>query len=330
MKFDVVGIDTPCMDLAVNVQTIPAANAAEPVNNISFQGGGKVATGMVAAARLSARGAIVGSVGDDSYGRFCAEDFERHGIDTAHLIRRKGENTLFDVVISDRDTMGRSILYFRGDHPNHFMTVEELPDEYLNQTAYLYISSVNETTMEAMRRAKKAGARVVIDADSYMKEDERAFGLIDIFIGSEFYYKALFSGKNEKENLQSLKEKGPGTVIFTKGSEGCIGLDEKEGFFKLPACNVDVVDTVGAGDVFHGAYIAGLIQGYGASRAAAFASAVSAIKCTRIGGRAGIPDLKTVLHFMETGEIDYTQIDERVAFYKDAGKVWGSQCIGRK
>lgn len=83
----------------------------------------------------------------------------------------------------------------------------------------------------------------------------------------------------------------------------------------MPTFDVPVIDTVGAGDVFHGAFLAGLLQGWSVKEICRFGNAVSSIKVTRQGGRAGIPDMKTVLHFMETGEIDYTEIDKRVAFY---------------
>ena len=75
------------------------------------------------------------------------------------------------------------------------------------------------------------------------------------------------------------------------------------------------VDTVGAGDVFHGAYVVGLLRGLSPKEAARLATGVSCIKCTRIGGRAGIPDWDTVQKYLQTGEIDYTEIDQRVEFY---------------
>ena len=78
---------------------------------------------------------------------------------------------------------------------------------------------------------------------------------------------------------------------------------------------MDVQDTVGAGDVFHGAYAVGLLRGLSPKEAARLATGVSCIKCTRIGGRAGIPDWETVQKFLGTGEIDYTEIDQRVEFY---------------
>nr|WP_308627172.1 carbohydrate kinase family protein [uncultured Eisenbergiella sp.] len=318
MRFDIVGLESPCVDLNINVENFPAPDGGERVLDSSWQGGGKVATGMIAAARLNARGAFIGSVGDDSYGQFCRRDFEKHGIDTRYLITREKESTLFDVVISDKKSMGRSILFYPGNAPVRFMDVEELPDPYLENTRYLYVSQVNNTTREAMRRAKKAGASVVMDADSYTPGDEEAFGLIDVMIGSAFYYRALFPSSGDEDyerNCRKLREKGPGIVVFTRGPKGCLGLGE-EGFFTLPAFPVEVVDTVGAGDVFHGAFIAGLLQGYTVRETARLASAVSAVKCTRIGGRAGIPDWDTVRAFMETGRIDYREIEERVQYYK--------------
>lgn len=315
MHFDIVGLESPCVDLNINVKNFPTPDGGERVLESSWQGGGKVATGMIAAARLHAKGAFIGTVGDDSYGEFCRRDFEAHGIDTCHLVKREKETTLFDVVVSDKKSMGRSILYYPGEAPVRFMQVEELADDYLKNTTYFYISQINETTLEAIKRAKSAGASIVMDADNYSPGDEEAFGLIDVMIGSEFYYKALFGNEDYEANCRSLREKGPNIVVFTQGSKGCLGVGE-EGFFTLPAYQVEVVDTVGAGDVFHGAFIAGLLQGYTTKETARLASAVSAVKCTRIGGRAGIPDWETVREFMETGRIDYREIEERIQYYK--------------
>lgn len=233
MHFDIVGLESPCVDLNINVENFPTPDGGERVLESSWQGGGKVATGMIAAARLHAKGAFIGTVGDDSYGEFCRRDFEAHGIDTCHLVKREKETTLFDVVVSDKKSMGRSILYYPGEAPVRFMQVEELPDDYLKNTTYFYISQINETTLEAIKRAKSAGASIVMDADNYSPGDEEAFGLIDVMIGSEFYYKALFGNEDYEANCRSLREKGPNIVVFTQGSKGCLGVGE-EGFFTLP------------------------------------------------------------------------------------------------
>ena len=94
MHFDIVGLESPCVDLNINVKNFPTPDGGERVLESSWQGGGKVATGMIAAARLHAKGAFIGTVGDDSYGEFCRRDFEAHGIDTCHLVKkRKGNHT---------------------------------------------------------------------------------------------------------------------------------------------------------------------------------------------------------------------------------------------
>ena len=82
-RFEVAGYDMPCVDLAVNVDVFPKPNGGTGVRAMSWQGGGKVASGMVACARLGAKCAMMGAVGSDDYGQFCIRDFERHGIDVS-------------------------------------------------------------------------------------------------------------------------------------------------------------------------------------------------------------------------------------------------------
>lgn len=313
MKYDVVGIDMPCVDFAVNVDHFPEPNGGERIRELSWQGGGKVATGMVAAARLGAKGAMLGAVGTDSYGTFCDKDFIRHGIDTSHLLKREGKTTGMSVVLSNRETMGRAIIYNVGTAER--MTREELPVDYLQNARYLHLAMLDDVTVEAARIARQAGVKIFLDADMYSEELEEFIPMVDVFVASEFVYSAMFDDQNYEANCRKMMERGPQIVVFTFGEKGCVGLSE-EGYFELPAYHVEVVDTVGAGDVYHGAFVAGLLKGWPVKKIAQFASAVSAIKCTRIGGRAGIPDMETVERFMKTGEINYAEIDQRVEFYK--------------
>lgn len=312
--YDVVGIDMPCLDFVLNVPTMPKPNSSLHFHRLSFQGGNKVSTGMVAAARLGAKGAILGAVGDEAFGRFCINDFERHGIESMLKIR-KGETTALCFVLSDEETKGRSIVYHPGSCAR--MTIPELPLEALENTKYFYLAWIDDTVLYAAKTAKKAGARIFVDADKPNPEIIENIPLYDIFIGSEFVYNAMFGNDCYEQNCRKVMEMGPEIVVFTFGENGCCGVSRNGEFFRLPSYTVDVVDTVGAGDVFHGAFLSALVRGMGPKEAAQFSSAVSAIKCTRIGGRAGIPDYETTLRFMRTGEIDYSEIDQRVQFYEN-------------
>ena len=104
-------------------------------------------------------------------------------------------------------------------------------------------------------------------------------------------------------------------MIFTFGAGGCVGLCGDD-YFEVPAFKVKAVDSTGAGDVFHGAYIYAWLQGWDAKTCCRFCSGVSAIKCTRPGGRSGIPTLPVLEKFLATGEIDGAELDERVRHYK--------------
>lgn len=314
MKFDVVGLDSPCVDLAVNVQCFPQPNGAERVQNLSWQGGGKVASGMIAAARLGMHCAIMGSVGDDKYGNFCIKDFQDHRIDTKPMYIRKSRTTNLDIVISDEESKGRSFVFYPGSA--EMVREDELNEEYLSQSSYFYMADLDSVIQKAAKIARQKGAKIFMDADCYSDGLLTAISWIDIFIGSEFVYEKLCPpGKSIKENCEALLKKGAEIVMFTFGEKGCAGVS-KEGFFELSAFSVKVKDTVGAGDVFHGAFLAAIIKGMKPKEAARFASGVAAIKCTRIGGRAGIPNWEVAERFLKTGIIDYREIDERVEKYR--------------
>lgn len=123
------------------------------------------------------------------------------------------------------------------------------------------------------------------------------------------------SDEEKFEVMRYVQNKGPEIVVFTFGADGCMGV-YGDNTFSMPAMDVPVVDTTGAGDVFHGAFDAAYLNGMDVVSAAKYATGVSSIKCTRMGGRAGIPDPETLDKFLRTGEIDYEKINRRVEHYK--------------
>ena len=312
--FDIVGACQPCMDLCMNVAVFPKPNGGATVRQISWQGGGKVATGLAAAGRLGAKCAMMGAVGDDIFGAFCLRDLERHGVDTGGFVVRAGQSTPLVNVLSDSETGGRCFIGCPGTADR--LSFAESDKTYIHNTKYFFVTIMDAETEAMVRYARDTGAQVVIDADSYSEETMGKLSLINVFIASESVLAALGGDcGNAKEVARSIMQKGPKIVVFTLGANGCAGAS-KEGSFKLPAFDVDVVDTVGAGDVYHGAFIVGLLDGLSVAETARFASGASAIKCTRIGGRAGIPNRAVLKQFLADGTIDYTEIDERVAFYE--------------
>ena len=310
---DAVGIENPCLDLALNLDRLPSPNGGARLDDYTWQGGGKISTGLIAAARLGIKCMQIGTVGDDILGRAVLRDIVRHGIDARYIQVMPG-TTSFAVVMCDQETQGRSIIYKTGSVPP--VREDQVCFEALSNTKFFFLAHLSGINLAAARHARAYGAKVLMDADHPHDGMLENIGLVDYFIASEFVYDEWFPGSTEHEkNCALIRAKGPETVVFTRGEKGCIGMDGG-GFFNLPAYDVEVADTLGAGDVFHGAFLAGLARGWTAKRTADFSNAVSAIKCTRAGGRAGIPDFHTAVRFMETGFIDYGDIDRRVEYYK--------------
>jgi sugar/nucleoside kinase (ribokinase family) len=310
---DVVGIGITVVDSIVEVESLPRTDETVDALGHSFQGGGRAATALSALGRLGSKAGLVSVAGGDLYGKFCLEDLQYHCVDASHVLVDESADTNCCVVLAERDTGGRSFVrQFGTCRP---LAAEDLPEEYIRSAKILLLSGMDAVGEKAARIVRGAGGAVVVDADEFDAGLERHLGLIDVLIAAEAWYRGLFKAGGFRENLGGILAKGPKAAVVTRGSHGCVGLDA-EGFFELPAYPVPVADSTGAGDVFHGAYIYGMLQGWKSRECARFASAVSAVKCTVPGGRAGIPDLRTALHFMKTGEIDRSEIDSRAAFYR--------------
>ena len=315
MKPEAIFLEDPIMDLNLLIDELPETDGFAKLHDYSWQGGGNISSAAVAAARLGARTAVAGVIGNDAFGAFCKADFKRHGIDVSHLVTDPDGRTTFVICLAEQKKMGRSILGKGGK--KRLMTDSEIDKDFIASAKYLHLGHMGPTQIKAARWARAAGVTVVNDAGSFSRDTDEHTNLIDVFIASEHYYKGLFSDEQYEDNMRTLQKRGPHLIIVTLGKRGCVGLDG-DTFFEIPAYdNLDIVDTTGAGDVFHGAFIFALLQGWPAKQCAQFSSAVSAIKCTRLGGRAAIPDYETVIQFMEDGSLDFSEIDERVIYYRD-------------
>jgi len=121
---------------------------------------------------------------------------------------------------------------------------------------------------------------------------DEMMGLTDVLIASERFAAEMGSGALA-ESLKRLHAKGPTTVVITIGEEGSVGMENNETYI-VPATTVQAVDTTGAGDVYHGAFIYGMLQGWDLRERMRFANTAAALKCRSLGGRAGIPSREEV------------------------------------
>lgn len=320
MMSGIMGMDVLWLDELITVSRLPEDNGSIPIEQCSRQGGGKVATALATAGRLGVPCKLLAVAGDSGDSHFLVEDLERHGVDTSGIRVVPGYREGFSVVLSDQVSGGRRIFWHPGSEEGG-LTQEDVEHAApaLQSYQYLHLCRIDQLHLRAAEIARQAGVLVSFDADFYDASINQALPLLDILIGSEEFYQNMFpNGGDFWENIRTVAQAGPSTVIFTFGSKGCRGIADGR-CFTVPAFTrqIKVIDTVGAGDVFHGAYLAALCMGIaGGEEAARFASAVSALKCTAIGGRAGIPTRAMVEQYLAGGDVEEEETARRTAFYR--------------
>jgi sulfofructose kinase len=300
----VVGVGLACLDVLIRLREMPSWEHGGRISAFSFDGGGPVGTALVAVQKLGVSAGYIGTVGTDRVARLKLGFLTEHGVDVSRVIVREGPETQVVIVYVDEDTGERTFAGVRGDGAfRRPLLPEELDKDYVLSAEYLHLDGMNyEAGMQAARWMNAAGKTVVYDGhktagDSVPNEVRAAIELVDVLISGEGFARALTGRDDRYEAAEAVLDMGPRIVVQTEGANGSYTVTRDERFH-VPAFTVPVIDTTGAGDVFHGAYIVGMTHGWDLHRVAQFATAVSAVKCTGLGGRAPIPNYDQVLAFL--------------------------------
>ena len=297
--FDVIGLGASACDFLGVVPHYPAMDERLRMLEVHRQGGGEAATAMVTLSRLGMNASYVGKVGDDEMGRFIVGEFKREGVDTSHVVVERGGLSVFAFSIVDKETGKRTILWHKQLKP---LAPDELDEEFMLSAKILHVDYHEpEAALAAARWFREAGKTVVLDIDTVDSQLQKMVRLADVVIGSETFAKRIGSGGDYFRAAEKVSSLGPETTVFTLGEKGCLCRSKGEAFVQ-PAFEVDVVDTTGSGDVFHGAFIYGILHNWDLRKTAEFSNAVAAMKCRKVGGRAGIPSRKEVDEFLKTAK----------------------------
>ena len=267
------------------------------------------ATAMVAVARLGGEAHFWGSVGGDWAGEMIVSGLQTEGVDTRHVRRVEGRSGPLVVVCIHQPTGQRHFLYGTG--------VRESPEplgdlaELRTAACLLIDGQEHATAIRAAREARCLGVPVVGDVEGTGSGGCELLSCMDYAIASEKCAgPAGADGSDDelREACRAVKDMGPGCVVITLGDKGLVWYDGDQ-FGRMPAWPVEVVDTTGAGDTFHGAFCRGLVGGLDLEANLAFSSAVAAIKCGHVGGRAGIPTRGQVVEFLAARGVELNFAD---------------------
>jgi ribokinase len=297
----IVGLGLAALDILVRASDLPTWECGVRLSALGIDGGGPVATALVAAQRLGVQTGYIGTCGSDRLGRIKRETLSEHGVDISHIVHRPGTEESAILVCVHEATGER--IFSGASHPDfQSLKVEEVDPAYITSAEFLHLDGCHaEAALAAARWMRQAGKQVMLDGAATSGPISSQMRLLvtasDVLICGSGFGPALTGKTNLQEAGEAILQMGPRIVVQTEGSAGSYTSTLEESFH-TPAFQVEVLDTTGAGDVFHGAYLVGLLHGWNLRTIASFSTAVAGLKCSRLGGRQGIPTFEQTINFL--------------------------------
>jgi ribokinase len=286
-RFDVVGLGQCCIDYIAQVESYPVPDAKCEFKKLMIQGGGPVATALVALSRWGLSCSFSGVCGDDPFGPEIRKSLEDEGVDTRGLLVREGHESQFAFIVAEPGVGRRTVFWRRPTGPPprlEEMNLGVLKAARAFHTDGLFI----DASIAAAREAKRAGVPVVVDAGSLRDGMLELARSSDYFIASEKFARELTERGDPVEACRKLAALGPRVTGVTLGPKGHVASIDGR-IIERSAVQVDAVDTTGCGDIFHAGMTYGIVKGWDAERSLDFGAWAAARSSTRLGGREGIP-----------------------------------------
>lgn len=284
------------LDFVFHMKSFPRLAEKYRADGASISGGGNAANAAVAISRLDGSAHLASRLGNDQIADMIIADLENEGVGTRLIKRHEDNRSSFSSIYID-EAGERQIMNYRdpdlpvqADWPD-----DQIPDRL---GATLADTRWPDGALAAMKLAKRFGIPGVMDAEAPVHEAEQA-----VMEASHVAFSAQgvqdFTDESDIETAAVMADGlVPGTVLVTDGENGVVSVTNGKPHW-TPAFPINAIDTLGAGDVWHGAFALALGEGKSQAQAVEFASAAAAIKCGRIGGRDGAPNRAEVNQFLK-------------------------------
>ena len=296
---EVVGIGAVVMDTLITLPSFPPEDTKFKATSTKLVGGGPTATGIVAVSKLGVSSEYIGVLSDDSTGAFLKGDFEKYGVKTDNIDFFKGYSAFTSCIWLNSEKGTRTCVFDKGNLPA--LKLDQKKIDAIKAAKVLMVDG-NEmaAAVEAAKIARESGVKVLYDCGGLYEGVENLLALTDIMIPSEEFALGHTKTDDVFEAAKILYEKySPEFVVITRGKHGGIIYDGKE-IKDYPIYDVEVVDSNGCGDVFHGAFAAATVYGLTPLQSCYFSSGVSSLKCTGVGARESVPSYEETIEFLRS------------------------------
>jgi sulfofructose kinase len=295
-------IGIPVRDLTFRIQELPSRGFKVSASHFDEIAGGNALNAAIGIVRLGGRASMCGPMGDsrETTSRYIFDRLAHEGIDTKHIIHMPGLVTPISNIMID-PSGERTIVTFRD--PELWKVRLPGAGTLLDDCAAVLIESrCAEFSTDLCAEARRRNIPVVVDVDRTMSLREGLLTASSHLVFSSEALQSTAGVADDAEALKKISKLTPSFLAGTRGAQGTLWLDEHHNLQQTPAFPVHTVDTLGAGDVFHGAFAVGITEGQDIPTALRFASAAAALKCTRFGGAFAAPQRAEVEALLASGQ----------------------------
>lgn len=289
-----VGVIT--VDTVALVDRYPTEDERVVAYEIVRGGGGPAAVAAVTLSRLGVKTAIIGTIGDDADGKEVLGIFEKEGVDTSGISVGTSP-TAGSVIVSSLERSARAI---NTRQPVVQASINEPAKKLIANAQWLHVDHVGINRLDEMGIARGKGPQISFDAGYGVETFDPM--TVDLFVPTDRQMSLRYPGVDLAVALKNDSIKADNIVVATQGSAGSAGYSAETGFVTAPGFKVDVTSTLGAGDVFHGALVAQLIQGRQLQDAMRRANAVAALSCRGLDGQSMIPTTSELDAYLEANK----------------------------
>jgi sulfofructose kinase len=292
-----LGIGHIVLDHSLRLESLPGADIKVEALQGTLAGGGPVPTACVTAARLGATVGLLAQVGDDPPGDFLVKELESEGLSTEWLKRRSKQRTpMASIMVTSQGQ--RTVILDRAEMPP--LLPEDLDALPFQGAKLLLLDGKEPIALAAAQRMREAGGEVMLDLGGPREDPVPLIEASDILVASRTFLMHHFPEMEMLEGASMLHKMGPRLVVITIGAGGAIVCPSSGQATWFPGWSPGrIVDSTGAGDIYHGTLAWALLEGWDDAKALAAAAIAGGMACRALGGRGAIPTKESLIEALE-------------------------------
>jgi len=292
IQIDVLCVGATSFDLTFSVDEHPESDDKSIANSFFSCGGGPAANAAVCVSRLGRTSALIGYIGNDSFGDIHLNELKNERVNTDFIVRGSNPTPISTILVKPNGH--RALVNFKDE--TNGIKESEIDLSAIKPKVILFDGHEPHISPKIIDWAKENNIPTILDAGSLHKGTEYLMDKVDYLVASEKFALQVTKETNPNKMLELIAKVNP-QVVITFGEKGLIWkMDEATGSYD--SFKINAIDTTGAGDAFHGAFAYALALEFSWNRILEFSSAVAALCCTKIGARTGMPYLNEVEDFL--------------------------------